>query len=248
MQSTPSKAAAHVAAMALLLAAWLFAAPSGAANLRITPVKIEMPPGQGSTEVRVRNAEDAEAAFQVETFTWRQNQHGEDILEPTDQLIAVPPLFRIDPDAEQVVRIGHMAAPSADNETSYRLVLTELPLQKAEAGGPAVRVRLRIVLPVFIGPASGPAAPALRLESVTRHEHEIRVALTNVGGGHDRLAHARLLDAAGQTLAEAGQALYVLGRSEVTLMLKEPEGARARSVEVTTLTGETFQRDVPALP
>lgn len=248
MQPTPSKAAVRVAAMALLLAAWLHATPSGAANLRITPVKIEMSPGQGSTEVRVRNAEDVEAAFQVEAFTWRQNELGEDVLEPTDRLVAVPPLFRIDPDAEQVVRIGHMAAPAADTETSYRLVLTELPLQKAEAGGPAIRVRLRIVLPVFVGPAESPAASALRLESVTRDGQQIRLALANVGGGHDRLAHARLLDAAGQTLAEAGQALYVLGRSEISLMLKEPEGARARSVEVTTLTGETFQRDVPALP
>jgi fimbrial chaperone protein len=234
--------------MALLLAAWLVAAPSGAANLRITPVKIEMPAGQGSTEVRVRNAEDAEAAFQVETFTWRQNERGEDVLEPTDQLVAIPPLFRIDPDAEQVVRIGHLGAPAADIETSYRLVLTELPLQKAEAGGPAVRVRLRVVLPVFIGPAEGPAAADLRVESVTREGDAIRLALANLGGGHDRLAHVRLLNAAGATLAEAAQALYVLGRSEISLVLKEPEGARARSVEVTTLNGETFQRDVPDRP
>ncbi len=234
--------------MALFLAAWLTAAPSGAANLRITPVKIEMAAGQGSTEVRVRNAESVEAAFQAEAFTWRQNESGEDVLEPTDQLIVVPPLFRVDPEAEQVIRIGHMAPPAPDRETSYRLVLTELPLQKAEAGGPAVRVRLRIVLPVFIGPADGTAVSELRVGDVTREGSEVRLAVANAGGGHDRLAHVRLLDADGTTLAETGQALYVLGRSEISLLLKEPEGARARSVEVTTLTGETFQRDVPERP
>jgi len=237
-----------VVAMALLLAAWLYAMPSGAANLRITPVKIEMAPGQTSTEVRLRNAESTESAFQVEAFAWRQDENGEDVLEPTDQIVAIPPLFRIAPEDQQVVRIGHLGAPAPDSETSFRLVLTELPLQKAEVGTPAIRVRLRVVLPVFIAPAEGPAGPEIRLESVSRDMDEVRVALANLGNGHDRLAHVRLLNEAGDPLAEAGQALYLLGRSEVTLTMKVPEGARARSVEVTTLSGETFQRDVPKQP
>ncbi len=237
-----------MAAMALLLAAWLFAVPSGAANLRITPVKIEMAPGQTSTEVRLRNAESTESAFQVEAFAWRQNERGEDVLEPTDQIVAIPPLFRIAPEDQQVIRVGHLGAPAPDSESNFRLVLTELPLQKAEAGTPAIRVRLRVVLPVFVAPAEGSAAPELRLDRVFREADEVHVALANTGNGHDRLAQVRLLDEAGGSLAESGQALYLLGRSNVTLTMKVPEGARARSVEVTTLSGETFQRDVQDQP
>ena len=90
--------------------------------------------------------------------------------------------------------------------------------------------------------------PGKEIEAAMKDELPTLVELDDIRG--ELHGHSTWSDGAHTIaeMAEAAQALYVLGRSEISLVLKEPEGARARSVEVTTLNGETFQRDVPDRP
>ncbi|MDA8656068.1 fimbria/pilus periplasmic chaperone [Luminiphilus sp.] len=74
----------------------------------------------------VRNDGTEPASLQMEMLNWSQAQ-GQDVLTPTRELLANPPIFTVPAGGSQLVRVGLRRAPDGQRELTYRIVLQELP-------------------------------------------------------------------------------------------------------------------------
>ena len=184
----------RLAGYVLAAAAALWLPPAAAGSFSISPLRADLTAQVKTAALKVRNEDAVVVVVQAETMAWSQAD-GQEVLEPTGDLLVSPPLFTLQPGAEQVVRVALRRGPDAERELSYRLVLQEVP-QKASPGFTGLNMVLRLSLPVFVASAV-PATPDLTW-SAHRIDGKLLVRAENAGK-----LHARVLNF---TLASAGDA------------------------------------------
>ncbi len=198
--------------------------PVAAATLDVAPVSHELTAARPALGMTVTNRGDAPVTLQVRGFAWDQDG-GEDRLLPATEVIVSPPIFSIAPGQSQVLR-ALVRAPASDRERSYRLLIDELP---GAADGAAVRMTLRLSVPVFVKPAL--ERPAQLDWALAADGRSIRVA--NSGGARQRVHRLELVRADGRRLAASASGPYVLAGAQRRWTLDED----ARSV----MPGETLR-------
>ena len=126
----------------------------------ISPVIIDVP-ADGRAIVTVRNDRAREVLYQVTVLDWHVVD-GADRYEVTQDFVATPPLFTLDPAASQIVRIGFRNPARQPVERAYRLVVAEVPRpgDAANEGG-VVDFAMQYLLPVFVASTSRSAKPPL---------------------------------------------------------------------------------------
>lgn len=167
--------------IAFLLLGVIASGPVRSQALNVLPVTIQMAAGQRASSLTVLNQGDVEASFQLRAFRWSQAADGSEALAPSDEISVSPPLGTIGPGASQVVRIVVRPA-SLDQESSYRLLLDQIP---AAAAPGTVRIALRLSLPVFAQPAAR-TTPHLRFH-IERTNEQIYLIAVNDGNRHEKL-------------------------------------------------------------
>ncbi|MDZ4375004.1 MAG: fimbria/pilus periplasmic chaperone [Phenylobacterium sp.] len=198
---------AGAAAMALLA---LGVSPSVAGALRVSPVGLDLPAGRAAATLTLRNDDEAPMNVQVRVFRWTQGVEGESLV-PTDEVVVSPPIAPLAARSERVVRVVRLG-PESDRETSYRVVVDQLPPAPG-AQGQQVRLLMRHSVPLFFTPAGG-AAPKLEL-TTERGPEGLRLLAVNRGARRVRLANPRLLDHHGREVAaKTGLLGYVLAGSQ----------------------------------
>jgi fimbrial chaperone protein len=170
------RTALHLACAALLLSGT--GSPGQAASLSVAPTRVELGPKDRTAVVTLQNNADEAVMVQVQTFAWPRTPATDD-LEPTRELIAVPPVFSLDARAKQIIRVATRGPLREDQEQAYRLLITEVPRDGATGSG--VHFALRLSLPVFVTPAGAQPLPswALRPEGGTG-----TLELVNRGAAH----------------------------------------------------------------
>jgi fimbrial chaperone protein len=162
----------------LVLAA--LAAAGGAGAMTIAPVIVELSPARKVVSVTVTNPSDHAVNFQAEMLAW-SHPDGKDRLEPTHDIMVVPPVATIAAGASQIFRLTPRTPP-ATREQAYRLILEDVT---AEIAGPmnsaTVNIRIRHSLPVFVAPAGTPAV-AVQVTQCAAPAGKGCVRLTNDGG------------------------------------------------------------------
>jgi fimbrial chaperone protein len=137
--------------LARIIAAALFIfAPSFAYGsvIEVRPTMLVITPSQRVAVLSLVNPDASDVVYQVRIFRWRQNE-GKQILEPTDDVIASPPIASLAGHGSQVVRVGLRGASAPDQETAYRLILEELPATN-KPGLAGLNISLRLSLPLFV--------------------------------------------------------------------------------------------------
>ncbi|MDD5250155.1 MAG: fimbria/pilus periplasmic chaperone [Rhodocyclaceae bacterium] len=138
---------------------FLLACAAGAADLAVLPVGLALGPGHDRGAISVTNRGREAVILQADTVSWTQVK-GEDLYEPTAELLVNPPLFSVPPGQTQIVRVGLRNAPDGSRESAYRLLLREVPPAAPMATPPVaptaevVRVLLQLRLPVYVGPSA----------------------------------------------------------------------------------------------
>src|SRR3546814_7495729 len=85
-----------------------------------------------------------EVGILVSALRWTQVA-GKDVYAPADDLIASPPIFMLEPHGKQLIRLGlRRRTPGA----AYRVIVEEIPNEKASGTG--IKVALRLNLPLYI--------------------------------------------------------------------------------------------------
>lgn len=178
-------------AAAVLLAA---AAPVVMArgHLQVGSTRVELPPGARASRLVLRNTGDAPVGAQVRVYAWSQPQ-GEDRLDETRAIVLSPPLVRIAPGQEQVVRVVRQGPAPSDQDVVYRIVAEEVPLTPP-ASNTAMSFRMRFVLPLFDRSAAAkPAQLSCRMAATT-------LSCLNTGGRPAKLGATQLADTAGHSV------------------------------------------------
>jgi fimbrial chaperone protein len=238
----------RVAAVAarLILAVFLCApAMARAGSFIVTPVRLDLGNGQSSAVLTLTNAEDAELTVQIRTTRWTQRE-GEDQYEPSRDLIAAPSVFRLGPNAAQVIRIGLRATQPRAVEQAFRLFLEEVPAPP-EPGQSGVRIALRMGIPVFVAPAgaavgSGVVGADLHWQA-SRRGDQIVLSARNQGAIHARLLDLDLADGL-MPLRERSPLAYVLAGQERQWVLEDARHPDAIQVRAITDDG-TIELTVP---
>ena len=73
------------------------------ASVDISPVVVELSEAHDKEVVRIGNGTESAKSFQVDVVAWSQSDPEREIYTPTDDLLAVPPLFTLEAGKEQVV-------------------------------------------------------------------------------------------------------------------------------------------------
>ena len=128
-----------------------------AASLNVAPTRVELGPEARSGAVTLQNDAELPVTVQVQTFAWPRSPLADD-LEPTRDLLAVPPVFSLEPKARQIIRVALRKPLAGGREQAYRLLITEVPEPQGGSGA-AVRFALRLSLPVFATPAGARPTP-----------------------------------------------------------------------------------------
>ena len=199
----------------MVAAAVLTCCPVGASSLRVAPLQANLGPQQPTAQLEVHNDGASEAVLDVRIFSWTQVA-GQDVLSATDEVAAVPPVFRVTAGKQQVVRVGLVNRTlKAPAERSYRLVLTEVP----QGGGSpnTLRFQMRMLIPIF-------ASTAEKLRStltmrLRQENQQLLLDATNSGNGHAKITAVILRDGRGRTLSTNSLVGYVLPGSSVSIRL-----------------------------
>jgi|RhiMethySRZTD1v2_1073278.scaffolds.fasta_scaffold19885_2 fimbrial chaperone protein len=183
---------------------------SWAASLQVTPVMIEVAAPGAATTVKLRNDGATPLNAQIRVFRWTQ-VNGEDKLEPTNDVVASPPIAKLAPKVDYTVRLVRMNKSPVSNEETYRLLVDELP-DAANQRNRAVNLLLRYSIPVFFYPAAG--RPPTLTWSVEHSAGKLAVVAKNSGDRHLRISNLKLRDDKGGSIS-FGEGLtgYVLGGS-----------------------------------
>lgn len=190
----------------LLLAAAL-AWPALAANLQISPVMITLRAGQGASGITLQNLGEAAVFGQVRVFQWEQKD-GDDVLTPSPDVVASPPIIQIAPKSSQMIRLVRRSEQLPPSELTYRILIDEIPKDDGPASG--VDIRLRYSVPLFVLPADARAAPALAW-SVFKRDGAWMLRVRNSGAQRAQIGALQLSNAAGQRFEiAAGLFGYVL--------------------------------------
>jgi fimbrial chaperone protein len=202
----------YVPIAAALAALALAPSPSTAASLQVAPVSIEVPAPGAAATIKLRNEGTTVLNAQIRVFRWSQT-NGEEKLEPTDDVVASPPLAALAPQTEYTVRVVRVTKrPVAGGET-YRLLVDELPDPKLQRNR-MVTLVLRYSIPVFF--YSREAAAAKLAWAIERRDGRVYVTATNSGDRHVRISALKIKDASGATISFGdGLTGYVLGRSSM---------------------------------
>ncbi|MEY5098629.1 MAG: hypothetical protein RJA36_1348 [Pseudomonadota bacterium] len=194
-----------------------------AANFTVEPIRVELSPRQPSFALTIRNqSEDDAVVVQLQTMAWSQDQ-GQEILAPSHEVLATPPIFTLAPGAAQVVRVAYRRPMPQSEEQSYRLLVREVPAAP-DPNKPGVQLELEMSLPVFIKPAA-PVQPDLRWQASLQPDGGISLAVRNEGNAHVQLANlAFSLPDGGDVLAGYAGFGYVLPRQTREFPLKPLPG------------------------
>jgi fimbrial chaperone protein len=199
-RSTTSQAVLGLALLILANAAL-------AGSFGVSPIRVTLTLQQPAGMLTVSNQSDEETVVQLQANAWSQ-QDGADVLEPSSDLIAVPPLFTLAPGGSQVVRVGLRRPPTAKGELTYRLLLREVPPPPAE-DFTGLQVALNLSLPVFVLPP-GSAQPELRGDLVRTGDGGVELQLANAGDAHVQLQQFALTNPGGSVLNSPALSVYLL--------------------------------------
>lgn len=220
-----------------LLAA--FASPADAASLRISPIGLDIPAGEHAASMTLVNTGAEPVNLQLRVFRWTQ-ANGEDVLDPSTDMLVSPPAATIAPGASYTVRVARTTAAPVAAEQSYRVFVDELP-KPVDPGtiGQGVSMVLRTSLPVFV---VDPKAFAQLSWKVWQDGDGLHAEASNSG-----LRHAKIT---GLTVKPENGAAFVFGeglngyvlagshkRFDLKLDAKAARPAAGTSVQLTAQDG-----------
>jgi fimbrial chaperone protein len=178
-----------------------------AGSFAVNPVRVTLSATQSVAAVTVQNVGTEPTVVQLETSSWNQHD-GVDVLAPTTEVLATPPILTIQPGASRVIRVGLRRPPDARQELTYRLFLREVPPPEPISQG--LRVALLVSMPIFVVPPRLPA-PEVRWRALRTPDGKIRVQATNTGRSHIQLGQLDVaLGADGAKLSSRNMSEYVL--------------------------------------
>jgi fimbrial chaperone protein len=123
---------------------------AGAASLRVAPILLDVQSGAKLTTLHVWNDDKTRVNIQVRVYLWTKKGN-DDILTPTKDVIATPPIGTLKPGGENLIRIVRVATTPVTKRENYRVLVDQLPDPKSQKPG-VVSILVRHAIPLHFEP------------------------------------------------------------------------------------------------
>lgn len=132
----------------LLLAVAPAARP--AATVLIWPIDPYLTADSKASELWIENQGSSAATMQVRIVRWQQ-QGGFERYQQQQDVVASPPILRIDRGSKQLIRLIKQAQVPAGKEMAYRIIIDEIP-QPGDNRTPEIglKLQMRYSIPLFV--------------------------------------------------------------------------------------------------
>lgn len=210
--------------------------PAHASSLSVTPVLVTLDARHQSISLTIHN-ESAEAkVIQTELVRWTQHD-GSNIYTSSRDLLINPPIFTLQPDQIQIVRIGLKRKANARYELAYRLRITEVPPPpKPEFTG--LRIALRFDIPVFVAPKAT-QSNRLSWKASRNSNGEVLLDLRNLSNHHVQVKDIKLGTISGGKLLDwQPMGFVLLSRQTRQIKLKPGVEWNEKQLEFTAHINE----------
>ncbi|OON41968.1 protein CsuC [Izhakiella australiensis] len=209
--------------LTLLLCSLVSTARAGN-SVMIWPIDPILDSDDKAAELWLENRGDATTLMQVRIFGWRQ-LNGNEQYQNQQDVVASPPMVRIEPGKRQLIRLIKQRATPAGKESAYRILLDEIPAPPAPGSKQAgLAFQMRYSVPLFVygqGLVARNAKPQLSWHIAKRDGRQL-LLIDNRGSGHARLSNVTL---AGRQLSSSLLG-YVLAGSQNAFPLNFPASVR----------------------
>ncbi len=201
-----------------------------AASIHVRPIGIELQAPAAASVLTLTNRGRELITAQVRVFRWKQ-AGGKDVLEPTRDVVASPPILRMRPGRENVIRVVRVTKRPVKDEESYRLIIDQIPDRRRKGVG--VVFAMRYSIPVFFHART--ATPPRISWQAARSGRLFVLTARNAGARHERITKLRIVTGRGKSLViSRGLAGYVLGNSTRVWKVK----TRVPLTGVVTIKGQ----------
>ena len=197
-----------------------------AANIEVSTTRLAMSADSPIAAMNIRNASEQQVALQAMVVRWSQ-KNGEDVFEPTRDILVNPPIFKLAPNATQIARLG-LQAKSIDSEQSYRLFLQEIP--EANRAQQNLTTILRISIPIFITGQN--SKPLLDSHLYVDPTGSAWIEFINRGNGHVQVTSISLSDGGGNGPVDIPTSTYVLPGQTRRLALPDISLRKGQTVAI----------------
>lgn len=122
----------------------------GAATILLWPIDPWLAADNTATELWIQNQGSEATTMQVRIVRWQQ-QDGFERYQPQQDVVASPPVVRIEKGKKQLIRLIKQSPVPAGVEQAYRIIVDEIP-QPEQASKPqmGLKVQMRYSLPFFV--------------------------------------------------------------------------------------------------
>lgn len=236
------------AVFAAFLFLFLSLATAASASVSVSPVRVHLGDEDSRAVVRVANHGDASQSYQVEVVSWSQNDREREVYSPTDNVLAVPPLFTLQPGEEQLVRVGMLEPADANTESAYRMFITEIASQDADEDvASGISMRVRIGVPVFVAPAAVKPAPSLQLVDLENIDGLTYPRLRNSGNVHVKVLEVRHRASNDAEWVSNQSSFYLLAGQTGLSPFALPQGHAAGSLVIRTENHGSMHYELPGI-
>lgn len=218
---------------------------SAHASLNVSPVRVNLSDGHSKDVIRITNQEDSVKSYEVEVVAWSQTDERREVYTPTEEILAVPPLFSLNPGEEQLIRVGMLTNADAKTERSYRMFITELaPPEPAKIETTGITMRLQIGIPVFVAPAAA-ATTTLDFVDYLQIEEQLFVQFRNSGNTHIKVTEVHYTAPGSADKIVTPAVTYILAGKTGYLPVKLPSGDQVGKVSIVTDNLGTLEYELP---
>lgn len=197
-----------------------------AGQLKVSPIRLDLSAAQPLGVLKVGNTGSEASLIHVRVRAWN-HRAGMDAFEESREVLVNPMIFKLEPQQEQLIRVGLRRPAAEDREIAYRVFIQEVPEGK-ERHRRRISTYLRISLPVFVAPAA-PDGPILVWRVEPKSAEEVVLRVENRGNLHTQISSFALLRESGEALAAVEGRTYVLAGQRREWVLPRPalgEGER----------------------
>ncbi len=228
LPTSPSSTTPHAALrlwILLTLACWLglLGLSAQAAGLEVSPIGLVLASDEAAGSFTFSNVEARPIHAQARIFRWTQDEKGEEVLSPTQDILVSPPILAIDPRGSQEIRLIRQQTGGSE-ELQYRLIVDEIPEPAAPVAKQQIRLVLRYSIPIFLNAIERPV-PTLQWHAQSMGKDSTLFTIKNTGKVRAQIAQTWLQsgsEAQAKTVASLSDGLWAYVLPGKTIQRSSP--------------------------
>lgn len=201
-----------------------FFAPSANAGIfSVAPVRVYMASHERAAAITVTNDGDDDLVMQTDIYEWKQTPDGKELLTLSEDMIMAPPILKMVPRSHQVIRLISLNEKSRDQQSTYRMLVREIPEARRARADLQVQIAYAFSIPIFITP---PGALAKVDCVLTRLGSDaVQAVCQNSGSAAAHITGLHISNSAQETVTSINTGAYILPGVHRSFDLRSKEGA-----------------------